>query len=273
MPKNQVQTREMEYRTVPVKNIEVWNEANVRHTEITGGIEELAESIKQIGLLQPPLVQEVEPEKFKLIEGQRRLLAVRLLGWKEMPVLVVKEPYDLANAMLVSLSENVHRKTVAAGDLAEACNYLSKRFGSDKEAAKIIGISLQTFRKYLGYKGVPEELKKLVAKKKISVSDSIRLSQIVPDTNRAVKFTKMISKLAKPERERYFSALYENPNDPLPRIKIEAERSKYKTILKIHLPETYARALNRASTDSKQEPEAIAQKAVMEWLDRAGYVK
>lgn len=273
MAKNQAQTKEKEYKLIPVDKIEVWNEANVRHTELSSGIEELATSIKQIGLLQPPLVQEAENGKYRLIEGQRRLLAVRLLGWKEMPVLVVKEPYDLPNAMLASLSENLHRKAVAARDLAVACNYLSKRFGSDREAARILGISIQTFRKYMGYKGVPEELKKLVSEKKISVSDSIRLSQIVPDTKKAVEFSKMISNLPKPERERYFTELYENPDESLPRIKIRAKRSKYRAIIKIHLPETYARALNRASADSEQEPEAVAQKAVMEWLDRAGYVK
>lgn len=263
----------MEYRLVPTRNIKVWDEANVRHTEIFSGIEELAESINQVGLLQPPIVQEVEPEKFKLIEGQRRLLAVKSLGWKDMPVLVTQEPYDLDTAMLVSLSENLHRKTVAAGDLAEACAYLSKRFGSDKKAAEIIGISIQTFRKYLGYKGVPEELKKQVEKKKISVSDSIRLSQIVPDTKKAVEFSEIISDLPKPERERHFAALIDYPDEPLSRIRIQAKRSKYKAVIKIHLPETYARALNRASTDSEQDPEAIALKAVMEWLERAGYVK
>lgn len=273
MAKKLSQIREKIYCILPLDSIEVWNEANVRHTEITGGIEELAESIKQIGLLSPPLVQEVEKGKYKLIEGQRRLLAVKSLGWKEMPVLVVKEPYDLAEAMLVSLSENVHRKAVSARDLSDACSYLRKRFGSDKEAAKALGKTIQTFRKYLGYKGVPEELKKLVSEKKISVSDSIRLSQIVPDVPKAVKFSKMISKLPKPTRERYFDALHENPDAPLPVIKVRAKKSQYVTVIKIHLPETYARALNRASTESEEEPEAIAKKAVMEWLDRAGYVK
>lgn len=273
MAKKQPQIKEKIYCMVPLDSIEVWNEANVRHTEITGGIEELAESIKQIGLLSPPIVQEVKKGKYKPIEGQRRLLAVRSLGWKEMPVLVVKEPYDLADAMLVSLSENVHRKAVSPRDLSDACSYLRKRFGSDKEAAKVLGVSIQTFRKYLGYKGVPEELKKMVSEEKISVSDSIRLSQLVPDVPKAVKFSKMISKLPKPTRERYFDALHENPDAPLPVIKVRAKKSQYVLDIKIHLPETYARALNRASKESEETAEFIAKKAVMEWLDRAGYVK
>ena len=92
-------------------------------------------------------------------------------------------------------------------------------------------------------------------------------------TQLPVEFSEIISGLPKPERERHFAALIDYPDEPLSRIKIQAKRSKYKTVIKIHLPETYARALNRASADSEQDPEAIALKAVMEWLDRAGYVK
>jgi hypothetical protein len=39
------QVRNREYRVVPVDSIDIWNEANVRHSEITAGINELAESI------------------------------------------------------------------------------------------------------------------------------------------------------------------------------------------------------------------------------------
>ena len=267
------QVKDREYRTVPIDSIDIWNEANVRHTEITAGIDELAESIAKIGLQQPPIVQEVEEGKYKLIVGQRRLLAFQRLGRKEIPVLVQKKPYDLLHATLVSLSENLHRKAVVASDLADACEYLSKHLGSDKEATKVLGISLPTFKKYLGYKAVPEELKKKVKEKEISVSDALRLSQIVPNVQKAVQFAEMISHLSKPTKERYFAALLENPSDPMPSIKARADRSQYRIVIRIHLPETYARALSRASTESKQEPEAIVQKAVMEWLDRSGYVK
>jgi ParB family chromosome partitioning protein len=273
VPKALEQIKDREYRIVPIDSIDIWNEANVRHTEITAGIDELAESIAKIGLQQPPIVQEVEKGKYKLIVGQRRLLAFQRLGRKEIPVLVQKVPYDLPQATLASLSENLHRKAVVASDLAYACEYLSKHFGSDKEAAKVIGISISTFKKYLGYRAVPEELKKLVSEKAISVSDSIRLSQIVSNVPKAVQFAKTISQLPKLTRERYFAALIEEPTDSLPSIKARADRSQYKTVIKIHLPETYAHALSRASTDSRMEPEAIAQKAVMEWLDRSGYVK
>jgi ParB family chromosome partitioning protein len=268
------QEDEKEYRVVKVANIEVWDEANVRHSEVSGGIDELAESIRQIGLLQPPLVQETKKDHYKLIEGQRRLYAVKILRWQEMPVFVLKQPYNLARAKLASLSENIHRKAVVAGDLAYACSYLKERFGSDKQAAKILGISLPTFRKYLGYEGVPEEIKKLVNERVITVSDALRLSQI-PDLSlsSAAKFARRIYKLPKPERDRFFVALIEDPSRPLSVIEERAPQLKFKYTVRVHLPEMYAHALYRASNDTRREPEDLAQKAVMEWLDNSGYVK
>lgn len=272
MAKTTSKVEDKEYRTVLVDSIEVWHEANVRHTEITSGIDELAESIKQIGLQQPLVVQEIAPNKFRLISGQRRFLALQKLGWKFVAVRVVKKTLDMPHAMVASLAENLHRKSVDKRDLSDACEFLTKQFGSDKEAAKILGISLSTFRKYLGYKSVPEELKELVAERKISVSDAIRLSEI-NDIPKAVAFANLIYKLAKPARERYFAALLEDPSSPLAIVKARAEHSKYKSRLWIHLPETYANALYKASTDTEKEPEAIAQKAVMEWLEANGYVR
>jgi ParB family chromosome partitioning protein len=268
---NKSQT-EQEYVTVPISSIEVWHEANVRHTEITSGIDELAESIKQIGLQQPLVVQEVGPNKYRLISGQRRFLALQKLGRKFVPVRLVEKTVDMPHAMVASLAENLHRKPVDKGDLSDACEFLTKQFGSDKEAAKILGISISTFRKYLGYKSVPRELKELVAERRISVSDAIRLSEI-HDIPKAIAFANLIYRLAKPTRERYFAALLEDPTSPLAIIEARAERSKYKRRLWIHLPETYANALYKASTDTQKEPEAVAQKAVMEWLEANGYVR
>jgi ParB family chromosome partitioning protein len=266
------QKQDKELKIVPIDSIEIWNEANVRHTEITAGIDELAESIKQIGLQQPLVVQETELGKYKLIEGQRRLLALQSLGKKQVQVLILKKPYDRPHAMVASLAENLHRKAVAPRDLSDACDYLSKHFGSDKEAAKIIGISLPTFKKYLGYKAVPEELKKLVAEHVISVSDALRLSQ-VPDLSKALEFARLIHKLAKPAKERLFIALLEDPSRPLAAIQLRADQLKHTIVFRVHLPETYANALYRASDDSKLDPEAVAQRVVMDWLESRGYVK
>ncbi|MCJ7456975.1 ParB/RepB/Spo0J family partition protein [Candidatus Bathyarchaeota archaeon] len=254
-----------------MSDVELWREANVRNKEVTEGLDELAESIKQIGLQQPPVVQEHDG-KYKLIIGQRRLEAMRQLGWKEIPVLVLKKPYDLPMATIASVSENLHRKPVVPGDLADACDYLMKELGSISKVARILGITSQTVRKYLGYKGVPEPIKKLVDQKVISVSDAKRIAQIAPSVEDGVGFARKIAKMPKLERERYFTAFIDDPKAPWESLKKKATALRYKRKLSIYLPEVFARGMAKASADRKEEPESIAQAAIITWLQAQGYV-
>jgi len=260
-----------ELREVPISDVEIWDEANTRHIEITEGIDELAASIRQIGLLQPPLVQE-ENGKYNLISGQRRLLAVRQLGWKTIPVLVLKKPLDLDRAKLASIAENIQRLPVSPSDLSNACEFLKKKLGSDVEAAKALGISITTFRKYLGYKGVPEEIKSFVNEKKISVSDALRLAETVPSVSKAVELAKTMAELTKPSKDRFFVAIANDPSAPVSVIKEKAETLKIKRTLRIHLPDVYAQAIGKASIFEDREPEEIGLSAIIEWLEKSGYL-
>jgi len=266
------QKYDKELRTVPISKIEIWDEANTRHREITKGIDELAASIAEIGLQHPPIVQE-ENGKYKLISGQRRFLAVIQLGWKELPVLVIKEPLTLFNAKLASISENIHRKPISSSDLADVCDYLYNELGSMKDAAEVLGVSITTFRKYYRYRAVPEELKALVEKKIISVFDARRLSEIVSNVEKAVEFAKLITEFPKTKRERYFAALIDEPEIPLEYLEEQSERYKYKRVLRLYLPDKYARALGRASTTLAAEPESLGLQAVIDWLEDRGWME
>jgi len=259
-----------ELKEVPIKDVEIWDEANTRHIEIMEGIDDLAASIKQIGLLQPPLVQE-ENGKFKLISGQRRLLALRKLGWKTIPVLVLKNALPLDNAILASIAENIQRLPISPSDLSNACEYMKNKLGSDIEAAKALGIAITTFRKYLGYKGVPDEIKAYVKVNKISVSDALRLTETISSVTKAVELANTMADLTKPSKDRLFVAISNDPDAPVSIIKEKAETLKIKRTLKIHLPDVYAQAIGKASIFEEREPEEIGLRAIIEWLERSGY--
>ncbi len=259
-------------RRIPIEDIELWREANVRRKEVTEGLDELAASIKQIGLQQPPIVQQEPNGKFKLIIGQRRLEAMRQLGWKEIPVLVLKHSLDREKATVASASENLHRRPVAADDIADACDYLLKELGSKSKVSKALGVSLPTVTKYLGYKGVPEPIKKCVKQKLISVSDAKRIAQIAKTVEAGVAFAKKIAKMAKLTRERYFIAFMESPTSSWDDLSKRAQALRQKASLRIWLPEMYARGLAKASLKRSEEPEVVAQTAVIDWLREQGYV-
>jgi len=79
----------------------VWKEAQSRKLD-REGISELAKSIKNEGLLNPPLVQKQDKNTYLLMSGQRRLAAMKRLGAKKIPVhlLTKKTEYDLKNNFL-----------------------------------------------------------------------------------------------------------------------------------------------------------------------------
>ena len=68
-------------KTVPITAIRVGK----RHRKDLGDIRSLARSIQEIGLLHPVVIR---PDR-KLITGERRLRALKLLGWKKVPVTVL----------------------------------------------------------------------------------------------------------------------------------------------------------------------------------------
>lgn len=78
---------------------------------------ELADSIKEIGVVEPLLVRPMGNGKFEIIAGERRWRAARIAGLVEVPVLV--RPMDDATADKVHLAENIHRENLSTLDLAQ----------------------------------------------------------------------------------------------------------------------------------------------------------
>ena len=80
-------------------------------------LQELAESIKAIGVIQPLLVRPIGDGKFEIIAGERRWRAARMAGLAQVPVLF--KPMDDETADKVHLAENVHRENLSTLDLAQ----------------------------------------------------------------------------------------------------------------------------------------------------------
>ncbi|MDK1728518.1 nucleoid occlusion protein [Dellaglioa algida] len=85
-------------------------------------IEELAQTIKEHGLLQPIILREYETGKYEIIAGERRFRAVTSLGWKEIPAIIREMNDDQAASM--ALIENLQREELTAIEEAEAYSKL-----------------------------------------------------------------------------------------------------------------------------------------------------
>ena len=139
----------------------ILGEPNVRKIDVDLGIDDLARSIKEQGLLQPVIVRKLE-DGFELIAGQRRLSALTKLKETKVPAMIV-DTADPNTMMLISLIENVHRVDIDDRDRAAAIEKLVEaNNGNYAIVAKMLGYKTEeTIRKWSGYHGVPDEIKEM----------------------------------------------------------------------------------------------------------------
>ena len=121
------------------------------------GIDELASSIRQQGLLSPPIVRPTPDGRYEVLVGQRRLLACRKLGLDPVPCLIRDDLGD-TDAVALSLVENVHRADMHPLDKARALKGLYDRHQSYERVARETAWSVSTIRKYIQLLALPEEL-------------------------------------------------------------------------------------------------------------------
>ncbi|HEY3783321.1 MAG TPA: ParB/RepB/Spo0J family partition protein [Fimbriimonadaceae bacterium] len=95
-------------------------------------VEELAASIREVGILQPLVVRPLGPNRYELIAGERRFRASKLAGLKQVPV-VVRTANDQASLEL-AIIENVQREDISPLESAKAYRRLMDEFGLTQEA-------------------------------------------------------------------------------------------------------------------------------------------
>ena len=105
-----------------------------------GALQELAESIREQGVMQPLLVRLVAPGKYEIIAGERRFRAATIAGLKEVPVLVSSADDQAAAAM--ALVENMQREDLNPLEESQGLARLIEEFGfTHEQAAKAVGKS------------------------------------------------------------------------------------------------------------------------------------
>ena len=103
-------------------------------------LEELIASIKEIGILQPPVVRQTTPGKYELIMGERRFRAAKAAGLKTIPVIIRQTPDN--ELLREALIENIHRSQLNALEEAAAYSQLLTDFNcTHDELAQKLGRS------------------------------------------------------------------------------------------------------------------------------------
>jgi ParB family chromosome partitioning protein len=132
-------------------------------------LEELKNSIKERGIIQPLIVRKSTDHgnKFELIAGERRWQAAQLAGLHEVPVIVIEA--DNLKSLELAIIENVQRKDLNPIEEADSYKNLIENFGYDHEkVSKFIGKSRSHISNSLRLLTLPEKLIDMIRTEKIS---------------------------------------------------------------------------------------------------------
>jgi len=129
-------------------------------------IKDLANSIKEAGMIQPVIVYK-KAEKFYLVVGERRWRAVQYLKWKKVPAIIKDISVD--DVMIGALVENIQREDLNAIEVSEGIDLLMKKSGLNQEnVSKKIGMKRSTLTNFLRLLKLPEAIKQGVISSEIT---------------------------------------------------------------------------------------------------------
>ena len=152
---------------VPIDQIEA-NPDQPRREFDPVALEELANSIKQLGLVQPITLRQLDEHKFQIIAGERRWRASQLAGLTAIPAYIrtIKDE----NVMELALVENIQREDLNAIEIALAYEHLQEKSGLTQEKiAARVGKSRVAVTNYLRLLRLPAQVQMALQKKEIDM--------------------------------------------------------------------------------------------------------
>ena len=182
-------------------------------------LEELSNSIRERGIIQPLIVRKSEDKenKYELIAGERRLQASQNAGLHEVPVVILKA--DDLKSLEFAIVENVQRKDLNPIEEAEGYQRLINEFHYDQEkVAKFIGKSRAHISNCLRLLGLPKKIIKYLEDEKISQGHAkilvgLENSELIADKIISKKLSvRQTEALARLTRNRKIQKTTKDPN-------------------------------------------------------------
>ena len=156
-------------------------------------LEELADSIREKGVIQPLIVHKEDDgnDGFFLIAGERRWRASQLAGLTEVPVLV--KDVSLGEQLELALIENIQRQDLNPIDEAEAYSRLISDFGlTQEETARRVGKMRTTVANMLRLLKLPDSIKNDIVNNKLTVGHARCLLSVIDDAEALQRLRKEI---------------------------------------------------------------------------------
>ncbi len=194
---------------VPVAKI-VANPYQPRKEFDNEALEELAQSIRQQGVITPVTVRKMPDGTFQLIAGERRFRAAQKAGLKELPA-YIRVATDI-QMMEMALVENIQRADLNAIEVAQAYRQLIEECRlTHEELSEKVGKNRSTITNYLRLLSLPDEVQQAIGSGQISMAHArvlaglddagrqLEILHAIMERNLSVHQTEQMAKSAKPE--------------------------------------------------------------------------
>lgn len=174
-------------------------------------LQELAQSIKENGILSPVIVRKTPGGFFEIVAGERRWRAAQLAGLHEVPVLI--RAFEDKEALEMAIIENVQREDLNPIEESEAYARLASEFHlSQQQIAEKVGKDRATVANAIRLLGLPLDVRALIGEGKVSVGHAKVLLSL-PDPKKQSEFAKKVAddKIAVRKLEKMVAAAVSAP--------------------------------------------------------------
>ena len=173
-------------------------------------LEELAESIRQHGIIQPLTVRKLSSGYYQIIAGERRWRAARLAGLTEVPAVIIEA--DDRKAMELAMIENLQREDLSPMEEAEGYKILVENYGMTQEqAAQRVGKSRSAVANALRLLALSPALRQMVEDGRLSAGHARALLPLSPALQEQAAATIIKSNLSVRQTEQLVKRLQSAP--------------------------------------------------------------
>ena len=246
-------------------------------TKVGEGIDELAESIRVLGLLEPIVVApSSQAGKYEILTGQRRFLAHRRLKKATILAIVRTDKIDELLAKGISVTENVMRLDLASREKIDACTSLYKKYGSIKDVCDATGLPQAKVRDYVKYDRLVPPLKKLVDAGEVTMKTALRAQDAASVTGRtneeeAVVFAKSMEPMSGVQQSKIVKDRESDPDVPADDVIERAKAGTKVTQVNVTLSATVHSSLRSFAKAEHQTQDDAAAALIEEGLQQKGF--
>jgi ParB family chromosome partitioning protein len=255
----------------------VIGKGQVRVKDVGKDLDELADSIRTIGLLEPIVVSPPDKSgKYQILTGQRRFLAHRQLKKATIMAAILSEAVDESVAKAISVTENLVRSELSQRELIDACTSLYKKYGSVNAVCEETGLPNSKVKHYVKYDRLLPQLKKMVDQGDVDIKVALRAQDAAsvtgkPNEKEAVMLAKEMGAMSGVQQQRIVKDRIEKPDTPVDEVIESAKTGAKVTQVIVTLSADVHSSLQKFAQSEGQAQDDAAATLIEESLEQKGF--